>query len=161
MREVLHADTKSRTALSKTPRLPKPFLQISRVRQIIYPKARLAAHHREKHEKSERWVCQEPRCSKSYSRKDSFSYHHRTIHVMCPKFQCDYPGCEKSYVGKQALKEHLGSGHSERFNCVFSRCGKSYARSLYLKNHARNVHSGLPPEFCCKFPQYVMTYAYS
>jgi hypothetical protein len=110
-------------------------------------KPKLAEYHRE----SERLVCEESGCSKSYLQVWSGLPRVQNATIILD--------ARSSTSENRRSKVRLESGQSETFNCPM--CGKSYAKSQYLKNHERNVHFELPTKFRCKFPKCNMTYTYS
>lgn len=92
----------------------------------------IAIHHT--HEKI--FKCQEPGCSKVFSRLFTFDKHKKLSHE---SYRCTYPYCEEVCISQKLLKKHQRS-HIEdvcTYPCKEDGCQKTFSSLRALKGHIK------------------------
>ncbi|KAJ2973704.1 hypothetical protein NQ176_g6456 [Zarea fungicola] len=81
-----------------------------------------------------KWVCDAPRCSKSFVEKTHLEIHRRTHTGAAKPYVCLKVGCGLAFAQRGNLKKHLRRHTGERSFCCRS-CGKTFAKRDNVRLH--------------------------
>jgi len=95
-----------------------------------------------------RFICNEGRCRKSFSRKYDLIAHQR-LHTGERPYPCQF--CDERFVSVTDMRRHMLRVHNHGEKVACKQCGKTFRDSHNLKNHM-SVHTGLRPFVCAICP---------
>ena len=145
----LYAIPVKRNTRPKTTEKPKPVPKVISIPEPEEePNSMLLMRRNNFNPQTQRYVCPNPSCVKSFPTHRYLYAHFRMSHNMKKRYFCDHQNCNKRFKTREALRSHSITHSDIRpFMCSVKGCNQRFKRSKDLDAH-QVIHSDIRPYKC-------------